>query len=151
MHVISQATQEYNYLDSCVVKNNTIRSICCTTDIVLRKLWTMHNRMDHTNLNRNSNKEESFNIWTTKGKQRKACDDTQVCMDRVYAGKNQITFETDIILVVKVPVLSLHITVVQPKVSTEGKDLTIALRRAIRLVPRAKHLQAEHESYNLSS
>lgn len=58
-----------------------------------------------------------------------------------------ITFETDIIFVVKVPVLSLHITVVQPKVSTDGKDLTIAFRRAILLVPRAKHLQVVHENY----
>ena len=50
------------------------------------------------------------------------------------------TFETDIILVVKVPVLSLQITVVQPNVSTEGKDRTMAFNRAIRFVPRAKHL-----------
>lgn len=42
--------------------------------------------------------------------------------------------------VVRVPVLSLQITVVQPKVSTEGKDLTIAFIRAILFVPRAKHL-----------
>jgi len=50
------------------------------------------------------------------------------------------TFDTDIMFVVRVPVLSLQITVVQPKVSTEGNDLTIAFRRAILLVPRAKHL-----------
>lgn len=55
----------------------------------------------------------------------------------------KITFETDIILVVRVPVLSLQITVVQPKVSTDGKDRTIAFNRAIRFVPRAKHLQEE--------
>ena len=55
----------------------------------------------------------------------------------------EITFETDIILVVRVPVLSLQITVVQPKVSTDGKDRTIAFNRAIRFVPRAKHLQEE--------
>lgn len=53
---------------------------------------------------------------------------------------NALTFEIDIILVVRVPVLSLQITVVQPKVSTDGKDLTIAFIRAIRFVPRAKHL-----------
>lgn len=52
-----------------------------------------------------------------------------------------ITFETDIIFVVKVPVLSLQITVVHPRVSTDGKDRTIAFNRAIRLVPSAKHLQ----------
>lgn len=51
-----------------------------------------------------------------------------------------ITFATDIILVVRVPVLSLQITVVQPNVSTDGKDLTIALIRAILFVPSAKHL-----------
>lgn len=44
-------------------------------------------------------------------------------------------------LVVKVPVLSLQITVVQPKVSTEGKDLTMAFSRAILFVPSAKHLK----------
>lgn len=52
-----------------------------------------------------------------------------------------LTFETDIIFVVKVPVLSLQITVVHPKVSTDGKDRTIAFNLAIRFVPRAKHLQ----------
>lgn len=51
-----------------------------------------------------------------------------------------ITLETDIMFVVKVPVLSLHITVVHPNVSTEGNDLTIAFKRAILFVPRAKHL-----------
>lgn len=50
------------------------------------------------------------------------------------------TLDTDIIFVVRVPVLSLHITVVHPKVSTEGKDRTIAFIRAILFVPRAKHL-----------
>ena len=53
---------------------------------------------------------------------------------------DSITLETDIILVVRVPVLSLQITVVQPNVSTEGNDLTIAFKRAILLVPSAKHL-----------
>jgi len=41
---------------------------------------------------------------------------------------------------VKVPVLSEQITVVHPKVSTDGKDLTIALFLAIYLVPRAKQV-----------
>jgi hypothetical protein len=45
--------------------------------------------------------------------------------------------------VVRVPVLSLQMTVVHPNVSTEGRDLTMAFRRAILLVPRAKHLQAK--------
>ena len=52
-----------------------------------------------------------------------------------------ITLEADIILVVRVPVLSLQITVVQPKVSTDGNDLTTAFNRAIRFVPRAKQLE----------
>jgi hypothetical protein len=42
--------------------------------------------------------------------------------------------------VVRVPVLSLQMTVVHPNVSTEGRDLTMAFRRAILLVPRAKHV-----------
>lgn len=50
--------------------------------------------------------------------------------------------------VVRVPVLSLQITVVQPKVSTEGKDLTIAFIRAILFVPRAKHL-IRNENINI--
>ncbi len=45
--------------------------------------------------------------------------------------------------VVRVPVLSLQMTVVHPNVSTEGRDLTMAFRRAILLVPRAKHLEAK--------
>lgn len=70
--------------------------------------------------------------WVSYNRENRSCFSNS-CFTRV-------TLETDIILVVKVPVLSLHITVVQPKVSTDGKDLTIAFRRAIRLVPRAKHL-----------
>ncbi len=41
---------------------------------------------------------------------------------------------------VKVPVLSEQITDVQPNVSTDGNDLTIAFFAAIRLVPKAKHV-----------
>lgn len=44
------------------------------------------------------------------------------------------------LLVVKVPVLSEHMTVVQPKVSTLINLLTIALCLAILLVPRAKQV-----------
>lgn len=51
-----------------------------------------------------------------------------------------MTLETDIMFVVSVPVLSVQMTVVQPKVSTEGRDRTIAFSRAILFVPRAKHL-----------
>jgi len=42
--------------------------------------------------------------------------------------------------VVSVPVLSEHITEVQPRVSTDGNDLTIAFFLAIRRVPRAKQV-----------
>jgi len=45
-----------------------------------------------------------------------------------------------ILLRVRVPVLSEQITVVQPRVSTLGRDLTIALFLAICLVPRARHV-----------
>lgn len=62
--------------------------------------------------------------------------------------RSLITFETDIILVVRVPVLSLHITVVQPNVSTDGSDLTIAFSRAILFVPRAKHLLNGEEKHD---
>lgn len=41
---------------------------------------------------------------------------------------------------VNVPVLSEQITVVHPRVSTEGSLLTIALFYAIFLVPKAKHV-----------
>jgi len=41
---------------------------------------------------------------------------------------------------VSVPVLSEHITVVQPSVSTDGSLLTIALLAAIFLVPNAKQV-----------
>jgi hypothetical protein len=63
-----------------------------------------------------------------------------ITLHSVFTSFEVITFETDIILVVNVPVLSLQITVVQPKVSTDGKDRTMAFNRAIRFVPRAKHL-----------
>ena len=49
-------------------------------------------------------------------------------------------FCTHIAFVVKVPVLSEHTTVVHPKVSTDGNDLTIACLFAIFLVPNAKHV-----------
>jgi hypothetical protein len=52
-----------------------------------------------------------------------------------------VTFEIDIMFVVSVPVLSVQMTVVQPKVSTEGRDRTIAFSRAILFVPSAKHLK----------
>lgn len=43
-------------------------------------------------------------------------------------------------LLVKVPVLSEQITVVHPKVSTDGSFLTIAFYLAILLDPRAKQV-----------
>lgn len=43
-------------------------------------------------------------------------------------------------MVVSVPVLSEHITEVQPRVSTEGNDLTMAFFLAIRRVPKAKQV-----------
>jgi hypothetical protein len=46
----------------------------------------------------------------------------------------------DIIFVVNVPVLSLHITVVHPSVSTDVRVRTMAFSLAILLVPSAKHL-----------
>lgn len=64
-----------------------------------------------------------------------------VIIKNEYWKRQLNTFETDIMLVVRVPVLSLQITVVQPNVSTDGNDLTIAFKRAIRLVPRARHLK----------
>mmetsp|Transcript_2323 Transcript_2323/g.8261 ORF Transcript_2323/g.8261 Transcript_2323/m.8261 type:complete len:250 (-) Transcript_2323:145-894(-) len=50
------------------------------------------------------------------------------------------TWQTDIWLVVRVPVLSEQMTVVQPRVSTEGSERTIALFFAIFMVPRARHV-----------
>lgn len=41
---------------------------------------------------------------------------------------------------VSVPVLSEQMTEVQPRVSTEGRDLTIAFFLAIRRVPKAKQV-----------
>jgi len=42
--------------------------------------------------------------------------------------------------VVRVPVLSEQITVVDPSVSTEGRERTIAFFLAIFMVPRARHV-----------
>lgn len=51
-----------------------------------------------------------------------------------------LTLQTDIWLVVRVPVLSEQMTEVQPRVSTEGKLLTIAFFFAIRRVPKARQV-----------
>lgn len=48
--------------------------------------------------------------------------------------------QTDIWLVVRVPVLSEQMTEVQPRVSTEGRLLTMAFFFAIRRVPKAKQV-----------
>ena len=50
------------------------------------------------------------------------------------------TLVTHIWLVVRVPVLSEQMTEVQPRVSTEGRLLTIAFFLAIRRVPRARQV-----------
>ena len=50
------------------------------------------------------------------------------------------TLQTDIWFVVNVPVLSEHMTEVQPRVSTDGRLRTIAFFLAIRLVPSARHV-----------
>jgi len=52
----------------------------------------------------------------------------------------RFTRQTDIWLVVRVPVLSEQITDVQPRVSTEGRLRTMAFFVAIRRVPRARHV-----------
>lgn len=51
-----------------------------------------------------------------------------------------LTLQTDIWLVVRVPVLSEQMTEVQPRVSTEGRLLTIAFFFAIRRVPKARQV-----------
>lgn len=50
------------------------------------------------------------------------------------------TLVTHIWLVVRVPVLSEQITEVQPRVSTEGRLLTMAFFLAMRRVPRARQV-----------
>jgi len=50
------------------------------------------------------------------------------------------TRQTDIWLVVSVPVLSEQITDVQPSVSTDGRLRTIAFFFAMRRVPSARHV-----------
>ena len=50
------------------------------------------------------------------------------------------TLQTDIWLVVRVPVLSEQMTEVQPSVSTDGKLRTMAFFFAIRRVPSARHV-----------
>lgn len=50
------------------------------------------------------------------------------------------TLVTHIWLVVRVPVLSEQMTDVQPRVSTEGRLLTMAFFLAMRRVPRARQV-----------
>lgn len=52
----------------------------------------------------------------------------------------RLTLQTDIWLVVSVPVLSEQITDVQPSVSTDGRLRTMAFFLAILLVPSARHV-----------
>jgi len=51
-----------------------------------------------------------------------------------------VTRQTDIWLVVRVPVLSEQMTDVQPRVSTEGRLRTIAFFFAMRRVPKARQV-----------
>lgn len=51
-----------------------------------------------------------------------------------------LTRQTDIWLVVRVPVLSEQMTEVQPRVSTEGRLRTMAFFLAMRRVPSARHV-----------
>jgi hypothetical protein len=51
-----------------------------------------------------------------------------------------LTLQTDIWLVVRVPVLSEQMTEVHPRVSTDGKLLTMAFFFAIRRVPKARQV-----------
>lgn len=51
-----------------------------------------------------------------------------------------LTRQTDIWLVVRVPVLSEQMTEVHPSVSTEGRLLTMAFFLAMRRVPSARHV-----------
>lgn len=57
-----------------------------------------------------------------------------------WEGPTALTLQTDIWLVVRVPVLSEQMTDVQPRVSTEGKLLTMAFFFAIRRVPKARQV-----------
>lgn len=57
-----------------------------------------------------------------------------------WESHRSLTLQTDIWLVVRVPVLSEQMTEVQPRVSTEGKLLTMAFFFAIRRVPRARQV-----------
>ena len=53
---------------------------------------------------------------------------------------SKLTRQIDIWLVVNVPVLSEQITDVQPSVSTDGNERTIAFFFAIRRVPNARQV-----------
>lgn len=66
-------------------------------------------------------------LWT-----RKLC-----CISRA---SHFPTLVTHIWLVVRVPVLSEQMTDVQPRVSTEGRLLTMAFFLAMRRVPRARQV-----------
>ena len=52
----------------------------------------------------------------------------------------RLTLQTDIWLVVSVPVLSEQMTEVHPRVSTDGRLRTMAFFLAMRRVPRARHV-----------
>ena len=58
----------------------------------------------------------------------------------LYGAAMGQTLQTDIWLVVRVPVLSEQMTEVQPNVSTEGRLRTMAFFLAIRRVPKARQV-----------
>ena len=63
-----------------------------------------------------------------------------VCRRFCSACSTVSTRTTLIMLVVSVPVLSEQMTVVQPSVSTLGRERTMAFLRAIFMVPSARHV-----------
>lgn len=59
---------------------------------------------------------------------------------KIVLSYSEPTLVTHIWLVVRVPVLSEQITEVQPRVSTDGRLLTMAFFLAMRRVPRARQV-----------
>merc|ERR1711936_57381 len=59
---------------------------------------------------------------------------------KVFSSAKVNILQTDIMLVVSVPVLSEQMTEVQPRVSTDGRDRMMAFLAAILLVPRARQV-----------
>lgn len=108
----------------------SLRGVLGTGDVILVK----GHRLAFHLLN-----DEHLEMKCSQSKRLDDCKTFDLKFMYVHVTLSQ-TFVTHIWLVVRVPVLSEQMTEVQPKVSTEGRERTMAFFFAMRRVPRARQV-----------